>query len=172
MVLNKDALWCICVSCASTPHRRDRTDYLLRPWYSDAPGTRAGLYAPKMRDHPVLRPEPAENTTYGSAAPVGLFFVAPVASARGESRAPMIASQALSICVRTPHPTRYGGGPPKRHSAKEGRAILPTMSLGRLARGVDLLLCYVDLRYGCPFEELAHLSQLTDRREVASVRPI
>ena len=47
------------------------------------------------------------------------------------------------------------------------------MSLGRLTRGVDLLICYVDLRrYGCPFEELAHLSQRPDRREVASVRPI
>src|SRR5215213_15453 len=46
------------------------------------------------------------------------------------------------------------------------------LSLARLTRGVDLLIGYVDLRYGCTFEELAHLSQRTDRREVAPISPV
>jgi hypothetical protein len=56
-----------------------------------------------------------------------------------------------------------------RGAGKEGRAILHPSSLGRLTRGVDLLLSYVDLRYGRSFEELAHLSQRPDRREVAPI---
>ena len=39
----------------------------------------------------------------------------------------------------------------------------------RLTRSVDLLIGYVDLRYGSSFEELAHLSQRPDRREVAPI---
>ena len=56
----------------------------------------------------------------------------------------------------------------------KGRQSYPfdPISLAQLTRGVDLLLGYVDLRYGCPFEELADLSQRPDRREVAPVRPI
>src|SRR5215213_8684036 len=38
-----------------------------------------------------------------------------------------------------------------------------------LIHGVDLLIGYVDLRYGCPFQELADLSQRTDRRKVAPI---
>ena len=34
MALNKDALWWICVSCASTSHRRDDSTYFLRLRYS------------------------------------------------------------------------------------------------------------------------------------------
>src|SRR3712207_613186 len=45
VALNKDALWWICVSCASTLRRRDDPDYLLRP-----PVLGRG-YAPKRRDH-------------------------------------------------------------------------------------------------------------------------
>src|SRR5215208_3777515 len=43
------------------------------------------------------------------------------------------------------------------------------LSLVRLTRSVDLLIGYVDLRYGSSFEELAHLSQRPDRREVAPI---
>ena len=68
---------------------------------------------------------------------------------------------------------RDGGGTSKRDrgAGKEGSYPSP-ISLGRLTRGVDLLIGYVDLRYGRSFQELAHLSQRPDRREVASVRPI
>ena len=59
-----------------------------------------------------------------------------------------------------------------RGAGKEGRAILHPVSLGRLTRGVDLFIGYVDLRYGSSFEELTDLSQRPDRREVAPVRPI
>ena len=43
------------------------------------------------------------------------------------------------------------------------------LSLVRLTRGIDLFIGYVDLRYGSSFEELAHLSQRADRREVAPI---
>jgi hypothetical protein len=67
---------------------------------------------------------------------------------------------------------RYGGTPIRRRGRKDSSAFLSTPSLTQLTRGVDLLIGYVDLRYGCSFEELADLSQRADRREVAPVRPI
>ena len=53
----------------------------------------------------------------------------------------------------------------------KGRQSYPfdPMSLAQLTCGVDLLLGYVDLRYGRSFKELAHLSQRPDRREVAPI---
>ena len=60
----------------------------------------------------------------------------------------------------------------KTTEGPEERQLSFTPSLVRLTSGVDLLIGYVDLRYGCSFKELADLSQRTNRREVAPVRPI
>jgi hypothetical protein len=103
---------------------------------------------PALRSPAILRSEAAENTTLPSVVLVGLLSLWLLWRLLGARPVPVIASQALPICLI--HPT----------------------SLAQLTRGVDLLIGYVDLRYGCPFEELADLSQLTDRREMASVRPI
>src|SRR5829696_3374893 len=70
--------------------------------------------------------------------------------------------------VRTPHPT---GGRHAITTEGPGRkaTILHTISLAWLTCGVDLFIGYVDLCYDCTFEELAHLSQRTDRRKVAPI---
>src|SRR5215213_7604837 len=68
-------------------------------------------------------------------------------------------------------PPQLGAGLPRTQiaGALEGRQLSFTPSVARLTRGVDLLIGYVDLRYGCPFEELADLSQRADRRKVAPI---
>jgi hypothetical protein len=91
---------------------------------------------------------------------VGLLFLAPVVSPRGVTRAGIRVSGRFTDMFELPT-QRYGGTPKRQRARKEGRAILHPISLGRLTRGVDLLLGYVDLRYGSSFEELAHLSRPT-----------
>ncbi len=157
--------------CIHTPSS-GRSRLSSSPPVLGRPGTRAGLCAKDAR------PSCSSSLTGGEhylrlRGACGAFLCGSCGvSPRGETRAPVRSRYRLYRYVFELITQRYGGGPPKRHSAKEGRAILRTMSLGRLTRGVDLLICYVDLRYGPSFEELADLGQRPDRREVASVGPI
>jgi hypothetical protein len=130
--------------------------------------------APRSTVSPVLFVPNRRRENNYLTAPLRLwaFCVAPVASPRGRARpVPPLASDFLLIYMFE-LPTQRERWHAKTTGAGRKAAILQPISLGWLTRGVDLLICYVDLRYGCPFEELADLSQLTDRREVAPVRPI